>query len=321
MDYLIRWNIKNQTNLKTAINKFNKKIKQLETLENKQYLPSKLNFEEAKESITTKNELDRFIKSLGKFKNANIYETKSGEKITTWEYRELRKAKKRAETRLQQEYAELTKPISGEKYSPVQMGHKRPREILQSLEKLEKLEEKQGVDFLNFKSYVFKQGKSDYEMRKALIYKENYLKSLEIYKKFDGYDDVMMVLRRFGNPIRFYEFFKNTENINVIDISMISDKTLTQAQFYKWIEDIGINLEEKTVEVVEDNTEIVEIKKPSAKNFNKDYFKRVGSKEYKYSLYSKNGNLVAKSNNKQELINKAFYSKSSNIKGGYIKEN
>ena len=32
--------------------------KQLETLENKQYLPSKLNFEEAKESITTKNELE-----------------------------------------------------------------------------------------------------------------------------------------------------------------------------------------------------------------------------------------------------------------------
>ena len=267
MDYLIRWNIKNQTNLKTAINKFNKKIKQLETIENKQYLPSKLNYEEAKESITTKNELDRFIKSLEKFKNANLYETKSGEKITTWEYRELRKAKKRAEKRLLQEYAELTKPIPGEKYSPVQMGHKRPREILQSLEKLKKLEEKQGVEFLNFKSYLFKQGKSDYEMRKALIYKENYLKSLEIYKNFDGYEEVINVLNNYSNPISFYNFFKDTENINVIDISMFSDETLTQAQFYQWIEDLGISLENKTNEVIEN------------RNINLDYFMEVPKNE------------------------------------------
>ena len=94
---IIRWKQKDYLSLGRAVANFNKKINELNKEEKKLYLPELKNYKEVKQNITTRNELNRVIKSLKGFTKEgaeDLYITKGGEQITKWERKELRKISK-----------------------------------------------------------------------------------------------------------------------------------------------------------------------------------------------------------------------------------
>ena len=64
----IKWRKGDYIWLGKAVSQFNRKINELQKEESRNYLPDVLNYEDIKENITTRRELQRVIKSLRKYK-------------------------------------------------------------------------------------------------------------------------------------------------------------------------------------------------------------------------------------------------------------
>lgn len=212
----IKWTRGNEIELKKAINSFNNKINKLT---NKiDYLPDTINFQETKKRITTQNELNRYIKELNKFKResaTNLYVTEGGAKITEWERTTVEKAVKRGISRLEEELEELHKP--GENgFSKAQMGSNEVTTIERRIEALKKFETtKKGYDFNFFKQYAKNQGKTDYEFRKALIFRENYMNIMrKKYSHMEGYEYLIKNLNEISDPIEFFNLVQKNENLS-----------------------------------------------------------------------------------------------------------
>lgn len=247
----IRWKKEDEIELKKAVNAFNAKIRRLENKDIK-YLPKIQSYKEEKARITSRDELERYIKSLRKFGKRGAEEEiklKSGESITKWELRELNKNIKIAKKRLNKEYEKLKIP-NEQGFTRLQMGSVEGNWIEAELKRLDKLAEKKGYQFKNLKTHIKYFGTTDWEMRKAIVYRENYLNTLESFKKLDGYNELMKKINTIKNPIAFFEFMKKSGDINVIDIHYVSNNTMTQEGFYSYIEKLGIELEHKNNEVI-----------------------------------------------------------------------
>ena len=107
-DSLIKWTKKQRQDLRKAITNFNKR------LERQEQLPvDKVIYKEEKEGIKTRNELYRFIRKLNRFKGKEAYkivELPSGEKITSWQEKEIKKELKVAKERIENRMKQIEKP-------------------------------------------------------------------------------------------------------------------------------------------------------------------------------------------------------------------
>lgn len=253
----IRWKRGDYIKLGKAVSDFNKKINELQTEENKLYLPEKIEYKEAKENITTRSELNRIINSLRRFKREGaeeLYTTEAGEQITKWERRELGIQSRIAQTRLRLELKELNKPLESG-FSRVQMGSTRAREIEAQIKNLKQIENKKGYEFKRLKERIQNIGRSDYIMKKAMIYRENYLKEMEKYSHFDNYDKLMTKLNSIQNPVSFYEYVSKNELTQ--DLTYQSDQYYSQQEFNRFVEELGIeNIDDSEInEISEEKTE------------------------------------------------------------------
>lgn len=243
----IRWKQGDFIRLGRAVADFNKKVNRLQSEENKLYLPETIDYKEAKENITTRAELNRMINSLKRFQREGaeeLYTTQAGEDITKWERRELGIQSRIAQLRLTRELKALNEPTESG-YSRAQMGSTRVREIEAQLRNLKQIETKSGYEFQRLRSRIARSGVSDYTMKKAIVYMENYIKQMEKYSHFDNYDKLMAKLKSFSNPISFYNFVSKTEL--TADLTYQSDEYYTQEYFNRFIEDLGIEIENDSV--------------------------------------------------------------------------
>lgn len=239
----IRWKRGDFSRLGRAISDFNKKIRELQSEENKLYLPEELNYREAKEDIKTRNELNRLINSLKRFQRPgaeNLYVTEAGEEITTWERKELGIQSRTAQNRLMRELKSLNEPTESG-YSRVQMGSLRVREIEAQLRNLKKIEISSGYDFKRLKERLNRLGSSNYEMKKAITYRENYLRELQKYSHLDNYDKLIEKLKSITNPIEFFNFMSANELTQ--DLTYQSDEYYTQEAFNSYILQLGIDID------------------------------------------------------------------------------
>lgn len=209
----INWRQGDFIRLGRAVSDFNKKVNALQREENKLYLPETIAYKEAKENITTRKELNRLINSLRRFQREgaeDLYKTIAGEEITKWERRELGIQSRIAQTRLRAELKNLEKPLESG-FSRVQMGSIRAREIEAQIKNLKQIENKVGYEFNQLKRRIMTQGRSDYTMKKATIFRENYLREMQKYSHFDNYDKLMNKLQSIKNPVSFYNFVSQNE--------------------------------------------------------------------------------------------------------------
>lgn len=208
------------------------------------YLPDIINYKEAKENITTRSELNRLINSLRRFNKEGaeeLYTTQAGEQITKWERRELGIQSRIAQNRLRRELKGLEQPTDSG-YSRIQMGSIRAREIEAQIRNLKQIENKKGYEFTRLKNRIQTTGTSDYTMRKAIVYRENYIKEMEKYSHLDNYDKLMNRLKAIKNPLKFFEYVSKNELIQ--DLTYQSDQYYSQRDFNKFISNFGIDIKD-----------------------------------------------------------------------------
>lgn len=243
-DSQINWRQGDLIRLGQAVARFNKKINELQAEDNKLYLPETISYTEAKENITTRRELNRLINSLRRFQREgaeDLYTTQSGESITKWERRELGIQSRIAQSRLRNELKTLNEPTESG-FSRAQMGSMRVREINAQIKNLKNIESAVGYEFNRLRERLSRMGASDYAMKKAIVFRENYLKEMEKYSSYDNYDKLMKKLNSITNPISFYNFVAQNEFAG--DMTYQSDEVYTQEAFNSFLQDLGIKTED-----------------------------------------------------------------------------
>ena len=303
----IRWNNKTVTTLKIAVNTFNKKISELERTEARNYIPEKINFQDIKKTITTESELKRVVKNLRSIRtegNAGLYVNEAGQEMTVWEHKMLQKNVRRAVARIDKQIESLNEPIS-DGFSRAQMGSIELRTLEARRKNLLNFNMKKGFEFSQIKKSANYQGSSDYDMKKAIVYKENYIDVLKRYQGFFGYEFLQEQLRKLSNPIDFYNKFKNGNEFTV-DLTYQSTQTYTFERFVEFLKDVFGE---------EEFNKWLEKQNEKDKNF---YNETVSDnrlktrKSYKYRL-EVDGKIVSQADNKS-ILNKQALDLKGNIR-------
>ena len=222
----IRWRHGDYVTLGKAVAEFNRKINELQTEENKLYLPEIQEYSNLKQDITTRKELNRIVKMLKSFNsdNASLYETESGEKITEWEHQQIKSNIRTAKRRLNQELAGIDKksqPYTSQEETQI-------RGQLNNLNKFEKLT---GYEFNRFRRRVRSMGSLDYSMRKAIVYRENYMKAIESLSNYENYPAFKKQLESIRNPMEFYNFIQQSDIMSDLFLWYDNNAGLTYGAF------------------------------------------------------------------------------------------
>lgn len=98
------------------------------------------------------------------------------------------------------------------------------------------------MNLKHLKEMLWWQGASDYEMRKAKIFRDKYIKVMSKYENFDNYNLLEEKLESIKNPIKFYDFVSKNELIK--DLTYQSDERYTQLQFNAFLEEMGIEVKQ-----------------------------------------------------------------------------
>lgn len=237
----IKWNDYNQARLKKAVNQFNSRVDSLRKhRKDTSYIPSKVGVSRVKKQIATEEGLEEVIRSLGRFKGTQAYKQvtlPSGEKITNWEFTELQTERERAEAYLQARLKKTKKPVS-------QMGTDERAKIKSALKSVRNFEDLSGSSFDIARERISRYGSADYDMRKAIQYKKNYLKMLKDFKDFDGYSKLRRAINK-TNPLKLYDDIKASELGGYLkDIRYMYDTTQEEELFNGLLDIFEIDIEE-----------------------------------------------------------------------------
>lgn len=88
----IRWTKKDYLTLGRAVANFNKKIRELQTEENKLYLPEPVEYGQIKKEILTRGKLNDVLRSLRSFNEVSaqpVFNRQTQQYITQWEQQEV----------------------------------------------------------------------------------------------------------------------------------------------------------------------------------------------------------------------------------------
>jgi len=159
----------------------------------------------------TRKELNRQINSLKNFLKedaTDIIELSSGEEITKWERDELKKLERNATRRLKNELASIDKI---EKPYTTQ----REIEINAQLNNLKSWQNKKGFEFNKMKSRLQNIGTLDYEIKKASVYKENYINAMrEAFSNFENFEVLENKLKTIKNPKSFFKYIQQSDYLS-----------------------------------------------------------------------------------------------------------
>lgn len=197
--------------LEKAVNKFNKKVRELERLtDDSSYLPETRNFKEVLKSFETRDEFNRIIKSMNNFstqKSSGVRVTlETGQEISRWELTELNRARRRAYKNLMTE----KETILNERIS-IGIGDERLREINRQLEKVENVLKTNQRDFNRIKDQVFKYGSTDYYFKQDLLFQKNFLEAIKDLRYLENYDILLNEINKRKNPTDLWNWVKNSE--------------------------------------------------------------------------------------------------------------
>lgn len=205
---VIRWRRSDYAKLSYAVRQFNKKINELEALDNN-YLPEQYDYEELRDSIYSRRELNRILKGLNRFTTRESQQRKiilaSGEEISQWEYSELKKAMKRSSERISDMARDI---VENDKNV---MGDKEFKQLLRTKQSIEDLFNRSGYEFRRTAGRTQTWGKTDFELYRAGIFRENFMKSLKQMRTYKNYKLLLKKLNTIENPIEFYRFVKQSD--------------------------------------------------------------------------------------------------------------
>lgn len=241
---MIRWTRSDYAKLSYAVRQFNKKVNELESME-KIYAPEEFTYNELKEGIYSRKELNRVIKSLKRFSKESqqrIVTTDGGVKLTQWELSELKKAQKRSSARLVDSARAIVQ-------SDVNvMGDREFKQLVRTRESIEDLFNRVGSDFKTTKKRALIWGKTDYELWRADVFRSNFMNALEYMSNYNNYDILYQKLNSIKNPIQFYNYINQSDTLKDIFLYYRDENTANtyggfksnQNAFNKALDDLNL---------------------------------------------------------------------------------
>lgn len=213
---LIRWSKNDKQNLRKAVNNFNAKINRLEKL-GRDNLPEKISYKELvgigkltdreyDNQIYSRKELNNTIRSLQRFSKRGAEEEvtlKSGEKLTNWERREISIQKARATRSINNRIKEIDTTFG--------MGNKEIQVLKGTLNSLQNIENKRGSEFKRALQTLKNNARSDRELRKAEVWKNNFLNNLDTLSSYENFGILKNAIDKIKNPIKLYEFISQSD--------------------------------------------------------------------------------------------------------------
>lgn len=213
---LIRWSKDDKQNLRRAVNNFNSKIRRLEKL-GRENLPEKVSYKElvgigklqegeVSNEIYSRKELNNTLRSLQRFTRRgaeNEVTLKGGEKVTAWEKRELTIQKQRATRSINKRISEIDTTFG--------MGNKEIQALKGTLNSLKNIENKKGSEYKRALQTLKNNARSDRELRKAEIWKNNFLNNLDMLSSYENFDLLKNAIDKIKNPIKLYEFLSKSD--------------------------------------------------------------------------------------------------------------
>lgn len=212
--YNIKWRHGDYVKLGKAISEFNRKIRKIQTEENKMYLPSFERYEWQRDNIKTRQEYNRVINMLKSFSQEGaeeLVETPSGELLTKWEYKQVRKGLNRGIKTLQNEIKEYDKLRNIMPYTSQEERQKRAE--IKNLKNFDKLK---GYDFNRLKRRGMRWNELDRNFKIAENYRQNYYIAIEQLKNFKNYELFKNKLDSIKNPEKFYDYISQSEVLSDI---------------------------------------------------------------------------------------------------------
>ena len=208
MDSLIRWKRKDSENLTKAINKFNREVKALKN-ENIT-LPDKASYNDLRDHITSRKELEEVINSLNSANRRTLTEVQklsSGETVSSYEYNEAIRKKDIATKNLIQEMNKIQgeRNITGNLY----MGEERITEIQSTLEALDSTFDSKE-NFERMQKRLDFLGRTDYELARNKQFMENFFTALDDISNFENAEMLKKELKKIKNPNKFYDYVKKS---------------------------------------------------------------------------------------------------------------
>lgn len=222
---VIRWSRGDYQKLSYAVRQFNKKISELESLD-QNVLPEEFKYTELRDSIYSRKELNRVIKALRRFSKPSqqkLVKTTSGEVLTKWEYSELKKAQKRAILNVTDQAREIVDDNRNV------MGDSEFKKLQRTGESIEDLFNRRGTEFRRTKQRTKSWGKADYDLWRASIFRENFMNSLEEMSTYNNYKLLVEKLESIENPIQFYNYVKQS---NILSDLFLYYKDKATSQTY-----------------------------------------------------------------------------------------
>lgn len=220
---IIRWTRSDYARLSYAVRQFNKKVSELEKLEDN-VAPPMFDYSDVKENIYSRKELNRVISSLKRISRESqqrIIETPAGEKITQWEFSELKKAQKRSVSRIQEKAREIIEDENSV------MGDKEFKQLMRTRESIEDLFNRVGSEFRRTAERTLNWGKKDYDLKRAAIYRENFMRALDEMSTYRNFNLLKNKLKSIENPIQFYNYVKKSDILSDLFI-FYKDKATAQ---------------------------------------------------------------------------------------------
>lgn len=208
MDSLIRWKRTDSENLTRAVNKFNREVKALKNEDIT--LPKTVNYNDLRDHISTRKELEEVINSLRSANERTLTEMQSlasGEQVSSWEYSEAVRKKDIATKNLIDEMHKIQgeRNITGNIY----MGEERLSEIESTLDAIETtFDSKENFERMQKRLEFL--GRTDYELARNKQFMENFYTALDDISNFENADKLKKELKKIRNPNKFYDYVKKS---------------------------------------------------------------------------------------------------------------
>lgn len=251
-DNLIRWKRGDYVKLSKAVASFNRKINALDSDEAK-YLPSLQDYKELKNTIMTRKELNRIVKSLRRFNIEGVeapVTLPSGSVLTKWEYHEVKLARNRALNRLREEGRGIIEADYYEAPSE-KMGSKRLKAISRTIDRYQGLENQIGSNLKDTIKSLLKEGRFDINLVRYEQFRTNFMNALDEMSTYDNYEELKYKLEQIRNPEDFYNYVRQSPEL--MDLFLYyKDKATAQTYggyasnqdaFNAGLERLGITLE------------------------------------------------------------------------------
>lgn len=219
---MLRWTKDDKQNLRRAVDNFNRKIERLEKL-GRENLPDKVSYkgmvgigeankENYNERIYTRRELNNIIRSLKRFtkKGAeNLVNINDKTQITAWASNELRINQSRATRNIKRALNELKAKAE----SNFGMGEGEITALEATLRNIKTARSRTGTDFKRIVNIIGNNARSDTDMRRATIWRDNFKERMEVLSEFDNYDKLKTFVDTVENPMKLYEYLEQAPTL------------------------------------------------------------------------------------------------------------